>query len=75
MVFAAEMLNQSIRRSADLFSLIDRQLVVSIPYIATREEMQRKKKKTKRTIGLIAGAALAGIVLLFFRAAAHRSFV
>ena len=31
MVFAAEMLNQSIRRSADLFSLIDRQMIVSIP--------------------------------------------
>ena len=62
----AEMLNQSIRRSADLFSLIDRQLIVSIPYIATHEEMQRKKKKTKRTIGLVAGVALAGIALLFF---------
>ena len=75
MVFAVEMLNQSIRRSADLFSLIDRQLIVSIPYIATRQEMQRKKKKTKRTIGLIVGAALAGIVLAVFRTAAHRSFV
>ena len=66
MVFAAEMLNQSIRRSADLFSLIDRQMIVSIPYIATREEMLRRARKTKRTIALLAAAAVAGVVLLFF---------
>ena len=66
MVFAAEMLNQSIRRSADLFSLIDRQMIVSIPYIATGEETRRRARKTRRTIGLLAAAAVAGVVLLFF---------
>ena len=66
MMFAAEMLNQSIRRSADLFSLIDRQMVVAIPYIATRAETKRRTRKTKGTYGLIAAAVLAGIVLLFF---------
>jgi uncharacterized protein involved in exopolysaccharide biosynthesis len=66
MVFAAEMLNQSIRRSADLFALIDRQMVVTIPYIATRAETKRRTRKTKGTFGLIAVAALAGIVLLFY---------
>jgi len=66
MVFLAEMLNQSIRRSTDLFPLIDRQLIVSIPYIATHKELRGKKRKTKRTIGLVAGVAIAGIALLFF---------
>jgi uncharacterized protein involved in exopolysaccharide biosynthesis len=66
MVFAAEMLNQSIRRSADLYPLIDRQLIVSIPYIATHREMERKKTRTKTTLGLVAGAVLVGVVLLFF---------
>ena len=66
MVFLVEMLNQSIRRSTDLFPLIDRQLIVSIPYIATHKELQGKKRKTKRTIGLVAGMAIAGIALLFF---------
>jgi uncharacterized protein involved in exopolysaccharide biosynthesis len=66
MVFAAEMLNQSIRRTADLYSLIDRQMVVAIPYIATRAETKRRARKTNGTYGLIAAAALAGIVLLFF---------
>ena len=65
-VFAVESLNRSIRRSADLFSLIDRQLIVSIPYIFTQQEMQRKKNKTKKIIGLVAGAALVGLLLLFF---------
>jgi uncharacterized protein involved in exopolysaccharide biosynthesis len=66
MVFAAEMLNQSIRRTADLYSLIDRQMIVAIPYIATRAETKRRARKTNGTYGLIAAAALAGIVLLFF---------
>jgi len=66
MVFTAEMLNQSIRRSADLFSLIDRQMVVTVPYIATRAETKRRTRKTRGTFGLIAAAVLAGIVLLFF---------
>lgn len=66
MVFAAEMLNQSIRRSADLFSLIDRQMVVAVPYIATHAEAKRRTRKTRGTYGLIAAAVLAGIVLLFF---------
>jgi len=66
MVAAAEMLNQSIRRSADLFSLIDRQLVVSIPYISTHAEMRRKTKKTKQSIGLAVGLTMVGLLLLFF---------
>jgi uncharacterized protein involved in exopolysaccharide biosynthesis len=65
-VIAAEFLNQSIRRSADLFSIMDRQLIVSIPYIATHKEVVRRKKKTRRTIGLLAGAALGAAALLFF---------
>jgi uncharacterized protein involved in exopolysaccharide biosynthesis len=66
LVFATEMLNQSIRRSSDLFSLIDRQLIVSIPYIATRSELQRKKNKTRRRFGLLVLAVVAGVALLFF---------
>ena len=41
-------------------------MVVAIPYIATRAETKRRARKTNGTYGLIAAAALAGIVLLFF---------
>ncbi len=73
MVFAAEMLNQSIRRSADLFSLIDRQMIVSIPYIATHEEMRRRARKTKRTIGLARCGGCGRCRTFVFRFAADRS--
>ena len=55
MVFLAEMLNQSIRRSTDLFPLIDRQLIVSIPYIATHKELQGKKRKQNERSDLLRG--------------------
>ena len=66
MVFAAEFLNQAIRTRADLFSMIDRQLIVSIPYISTHAETSRKKRKTVGTSVIIAIAILAGLLVLFF---------
>ena len=65
MVFAAEMLNQAIRTRADLYSLIDRQMIVSIPYIATQAETRRKKKKTRGGFGLTAALVLLGLVALY----------
>jgi uncharacterized protein involved in exopolysaccharide biosynthesis len=66
MAFAAELLNQSIRTRADLFSLIDRQLIVSIPYISTRAEISRKKKKTFGWVVVLAAAVLVGLLVLIF---------
>jgi protein tyrosine kinase modulator len=64
--FAAEMLNQSIRTSTDLSYLIDRQLIVAIPYILTHQETQRSQSKSKMTIGLVTGGVLVGIFLLYY---------
>jgi len=43
-----EMLDTTIRRSADIFGIVDRQLVVSVPYIVTKGE----QLQSKRRIGL-----------------------
>jgi uncharacterized protein involved in exopolysaccharide biosynthesis len=66
MVFAVEMLNQSIRRKSDLFSLIDSHLIVTVPYISTRRELQRKKNRFKISMGVLVAVVLAGLVILLY---------
>jgi uncharacterized protein involved in exopolysaccharide biosynthesis len=42
---AAERLDTAIRRVSDLYTVVDRDLIVSIPYIYTQSELRRRKKK------------------------------
>ena len=66
MVVAAEMLNQSVRRSADLFSLVDSHLVVAIPYIATQSEVLRTKRTKVATIVASIAIVVVGLIALFY---------
>jgi len=43
LVLVAEFADKTIRRSSDLFAVIDSQLVIAVPYITTRAELRRKK--------------------------------
>jgi capsular polysaccharide biosynthesis protein len=43
-VFAAEMLDRSIRGSRELAGIIDRHLIVTIPYLSTSGEIYRKRR-------------------------------
>ena len=68
LAMAAEMLDHSVRRSSDLFSLVDSHLVVSIPFISTRAENQRRKRIIISVViilvAIIIGAAVAVIFVL-----------
>jgi len=66
LVFAAEALNQSIRRRTDLFSVVDSHLVISIPYISTRSEMLRKRNKIILAAGVLAAVILLGLIAIIF---------
>jgi uncharacterized protein involved in exopolysaccharide biosynthesis len=59
----AELLDRVIRRGSDLFSIVDRELVISIPYIYTQSELRRRKKKFWLALAivvvLLAGGAAA----------------
>lgn len=66
LVVAAEMLNQSVRRSADLFSLVDSHLVVAIPYITTQSEVLRKKRTKVATIVISIAIVVGGLIALFY---------
>jgi len=41
----AELLDRAIRRSSDLHSVVDSELVISVPYIYTHGELRQRKKK------------------------------
>jgi uncharacterized protein involved in exopolysaccharide biosynthesis len=65
---AAELLDRSIRRSSDLYSIVDSELIISVPYIYTKGELRQRKKKVwlvlASVVGLIALGAAAAYWLL-----------
>ena len=66
LAFAAEISDQSVRRSSDLYSIIDSHLIVAIPYIATRGEVRRKKRKTISGSAIVAALILISLIALLF---------
>jgi uncharacterized protein involved in exopolysaccharide biosynthesis len=65
---AAELLDRSIRRTSDLYSIVDSELIISVPYIYTKGELRQRKKKVwlvlASVVGLIALGAAAAYWLL-----------
>jgi uncharacterized protein involved in exopolysaccharide biosynthesis len=66
LIFLLEMLDSTIRRSADIYSLVDSQLVVSVPYIATKDEQLRSKRRLRILIFVAVPALLVFLGLVFF---------
>jgi len=63
-----EISDKAIRRSSDIFSVVDSQLIVSIPYIITTTELRRRKRRLLLFFGgfvLVAmGTLVAGYLFL-----------
>jgi protein tyrosine kinase modulator len=62
----AELSDKGIRRASDIFSVVDSQLIISIPYIVTNAELQRhKRRRILFIVGLlfVLAGALAGAYL------------
>jgi uncharacterized protein involved in exopolysaccharide biosynthesis len=64
----AELLDRAIRRSSDLYSVVDSELVMSVPYIYTQSELRHRKKKFLLVLAMVvillaSGAAAAYWVL------------
>ena len=66
LLVGTEMLNPVIRRSTDLFSLIDSQMIVAIPHIRTIEEVKGKKRKHIYTAGFFAAIVVAALTAILF---------
>jgi uncharacterized protein involved in exopolysaccharide biosynthesis len=61
-VFAAEMLDNSIRGSADLVKILDSRLIVSIPYISVRAELQRTRRVASLAAVILIAVIASGVV-------------
>jgi hypothetical protein len=66
LLFAAEMLDQSVRSSADLAPLVDSHLIISVPYITTRREIRRKKIKRILIIVILLSLVVTVVVAVHF---------
>jgi uncharacterized protein involved in exopolysaccharide biosynthesis len=64
-VFGVEMLDRTVRGTSDLESLIDTRLIVGIPYISTRAELARNRRR------IILGAQAAVVIIVAAFAATH----
>jgi uncharacterized protein involved in exopolysaccharide biosynthesis len=62
LTLVAEMADKGIRRSSDIFGVVDSQLVVSIPYITTASETRRRKRRIILAV-LVCMIVLAGALV------------
>ena len=62
LAFLVELADRGIRRSTDIFSVVDSRLVVSIPYITTISELQWRKRRI--ALGVIISVSVLIAVLL-----------
>jgi uncharacterized protein involved in exopolysaccharide biosynthesis len=65
-VFAAEMFDGSIRGSRELAGVVDSHLVISIPYIKTRAEDLRTRRRAALGAGALAAMFLVGLAAVVF---------
>jgi uncharacterized protein involved in exopolysaccharide biosynthesis len=68
LVFLLEFADKGIRRSSDIFGIVDSRLVIAIPYITTHAERGRQKSRTIVLIGvavvLVVGALVAAYLFM-----------
>jgi hypothetical protein len=62
-----ELADKGIRRSSDIFGIVDSRLVIAIPYITTQAELQRQKLRTTVLIGVALAlfVVVLGVAYLF----------
>jgi hypothetical protein len=65
LTFLLEMLDTTIRRSADIFSIVDSQLVVPVPYILTKAEQLQNMRRIRLVI-VAALLLLASLLVLAY---------
>jgi uncharacterized protein involved in exopolysaccharide biosynthesis len=61
-----ELMDNTLRRTSDIFSVVDRQMVISIPYILTKTERLRSKGRTLRWVKISAALLLCGVVFALY---------
>ena len=65
-MLAVEAFDKSIRRSSDLLSVADGHIIVALPYISTKAELLRKKRRVLLASGVMVAVLLAGLAAAHF---------
>ncbi len=65
LVFLLELADKSIRRSSDIFSVVDSRLVVAIPLITTQAELGRHRQRTVLWIGVAVALVIVAIAAAY----------
>jgi uncharacterized protein involved in exopolysaccharide biosynthesis len=66
LVFLLELADKGIRRSSDIFGIVDSRLVIAIPYITTQAELRRQKLRTTVLISVALALVMVALVAAFF---------
>jgi uncharacterized protein involved in exopolysaccharide biosynthesis len=66
LALGAELLDRAIRRSSDLYSVVDSQLVISVPYIYTRSELKRRKNRVWVVLATVLVVLVAGAAVVYW---------
>ena len=66
LVFLLELADKSIRRSSDIYSIVDSRLVIAIPYITTKAELRRTRRRTMVLIGATLTLIFAVLLATYF---------
>ena len=65
LAFVVELADKAIRRSSDVFAVVDSRMVVSIPYISTPAELRRREHVRKSIIVAVAVIAVGAVVAAY----------
>jgi uncharacterized protein involved in exopolysaccharide biosynthesis len=65
-IFTIETIDKTIRNKDDLMTVANGQLIVEIPYLATKVELQNKKSRMVFLLGIMAASLLVGLIAIHF---------
>jgi capsular polysaccharide biosynthesis protein len=65
-IFTIETIDKTIRNKDDLMTVANGQLIVEIPYLATKAELQNKKSRIVFLLGILAASLLVGLIAIHF---------
>jgi hypothetical protein len=65
-IWTVESIDKTIRNSRDLVAVTNGQLIVAIPYLATKAELQSKKSRIVFALGILIATSLAGLIAIHF---------
>jgi uncharacterized protein involved in exopolysaccharide biosynthesis len=66
LAFLVELADKGIRRSSDIFNVVDSRLVVAIPYITTKAEIRRGRLRKTIMIAAFFAVIIGGGIVAYF---------